>query len=45
MAIEMVSTVLGVVASGAFNISSGLSIVVVQFILFVLAIVFSRILR
>jgi zinc transport system permease protein len=37
-----VSAVVGIVASAAFNISSGPSIVVAQFILFVLAIGFSR---
>jgi zinc transport system permease protein len=37
-----VSAVVGIVASAAFDISSGPSIVVAQFMLFVLAIVVSR---
>jgi zinc transport system permease protein len=44
-AIGAVSAILGIVASAVFNISSGPSIVVAQFILFVLAIGCSRILR
>jgi zinc transport system permease protein len=44
-AIGAVSAILGIVASAAFNISSGPSIVVAQFILFILAIGFSRILH